>query len=90
VQDLVASAHTDLEHVKDYLVGDEKLRAHKMDSMTPMMGEVQKKDLNKDGKHDFTDVMIARMKASDMSDKEAVKKGEDAAKKAAKKKSLKH
>lgn len=27
VQDLVASAHTDLEHVKDYLVGDEKMRA---------------------------------------------------------------
>ena len=29
VQDLVASAHTDLEHVKDYLVGDEKLRSYK-------------------------------------------------------------
>lgn len=29
VQDLVASAHTDLEHVKDYLVGDEKLRGVK-------------------------------------------------------------
>lgn|GEM_PF-3270710 len=29
VQDLVASAHTDLEHVKDYLEGDEKLRGHK-------------------------------------------------------------
>ena len=29
VQDLVASAHADLEHVKSYLVGDEKLRAGK-------------------------------------------------------------
>jgi len=29
VQDLVASAHTDLEHVKDYLVGDEKMRNYK-------------------------------------------------------------
>ena len=28
VQDLVASAHTDLEHVKDYLEGDEKMRAY--------------------------------------------------------------
>ena len=28
VQDLVASAHTDLEHVKDYLVGNEKLRTY--------------------------------------------------------------
>jgi hypothetical protein len=28
VQDLVASAHTDLEHVKDYLEGDEKMRSY--------------------------------------------------------------
>ena len=27
VQDLVAGAHRDLEHVKDYLVGDEKMRS---------------------------------------------------------------
>ena len=35
VQDLVASAHTDLEHVKDYLVGDEKLRSYSKDK-TPV------------------------------------------------------
>ena len=34
VQDLVASAHTDLEHVKDYLVGDEKLRSHSHSSVS--------------------------------------------------------
>lgn len=34
VQDLVASAYTDLEHVKDYLVGDEKLRSYKTQSST--------------------------------------------------------
>jgi hypothetical protein len=36
VQDLVASAHTDLEHVKDYLVGDEKLRSY--DKEAPPVG----------------------------------------------------
>jgi hypothetical protein len=36
-------------------------------------------DLNKDGKNDFKDVMIARMKASGMSHDKAVKKGEKAA-----------
>lgn len=37
-------------------------------------------DLNKDGKNDFKDVMIARMKASGMSHDKAVEKGEKAAK----------
>ena len=36
VQDLVASAHTDLEHVKDYLVGDEKLRSYEKKDVPPM------------------------------------------------------
>jgi hypothetical protein len=87
VQDLVASAHTDLEHVKDYLEGDEKLRAYDKGSM-PSMGESrrlrEKQDLNKDGEHDFEDVMIARMKASGMDSEEALKKGETAAKKSKK------
>lgn len=36
VQDLVASAHTDLEHVKDYLEGDEAMRSseHSRDEFT--------------------------------------------------------
>ena len=46
----------------------------------------EKEDLNKDGKHDFEDVMIARMKASGMDDEEAVEKGEEAAKSAKKQK----
>ena len=37
VQDLVASSHTDLEHVKDYLVGDEKMRSYSGKS-SPSMG----------------------------------------------------
>lgn len=41
VQDLVASAHADLEHVKHYLVGDEKLRAHKGGAMP--MGESRRR-----------------------------------------------
>lgn len=43
-------------------------------------------DLNKDGKHDFEDVMIARMKASGMKHDKAVEKGEKAAIDAKKKK----
>lgn len=41
VQDLVASAHTDIEHVRDYLVGDEKLRNYDKDVAAPVppMGE---------------------------------------------------
>jgi hypothetical protein len=39
-------------------------------------------DLNDDGKNDFTDVMIARHKASGMSHDKAVEKGEKAADKA--------
>lgn len=39
VQDLVASAHTDLEHVKDYLVGDEKMRGVK-ESYTAKPGQL--------------------------------------------------
>jgi hypothetical protein len=45
VQDLVASAHTDLEHVKHYLVGDEKLRAHK--GGTTPMGESHRRSLRR-------------------------------------------
>jgi hypothetical protein len=46
VQDLVASAHTDLEHVKDYLVGDEKLRVYDKPSVSmpaAPMGESRKR-----------------------------------------------
>lgn len=43
-------------------------------------------DLNKDGKNDFEDVMIARHKASGMPHKVAVAKGEKAAKAAKKQK----
>lgn len=39
----------------------------------------KKQDLNKDGKNDFEDVMIARMKASGEDEEAAVKKGEKAA-----------
>jgi len=42
-------------------------------------------DLNKDGKNDFEDVMIARHKASGMPHDKAVEKGEKAAKSAKKK-----
>lgn len=42
----------------------------------------KKQDLNKDGKNDFEDVMIARMKASGEDEETAVKKGEKAAAKA--------
>jgi hypothetical protein len=41
-------------------------------------------DLNKDGKNDFEDVMIARHKASGMPHDKAVEKGEKAAKAAKK------
>jgi hypothetical protein len=41
--------------------------------------EAEKEDLNKDGKNDFEDVMIARHKASGMPHGVAVKKGEAAA-----------
>lgn len=37
VQDLVASSHTDLEHVKDYLVGDEKMRSYEKDPVASEM-----------------------------------------------------
>jgi len=43
VQDLVASAHTDLEHVKDYLVGDEKMRAYNKPSVSMSMGESKRR-----------------------------------------------
>jgi hypothetical protein len=44
VQDLVASAHTDLEHVKDYLEGDEKMRSYeKQPEMMTSMGESRKR-----------------------------------------------
>ena len=46
----------------------------------------EKEDLNKDGEHDFEDVMIARMKASGMDHDDAVEKGEKAAKAAKKQK----
>lgn len=41
----------------------------------------ENKDLNKDGKNDFEDVMIARMKAGGMDHEDAVDKGEKVAKK---------
>lgn len=50
----------------------------------------EKQDLNKDGKNDFEDVMIARMKASGMDHEDAVDKGEKTAKKAAKNQSSKN
>ena len=40
-QDLIASAHTDLEHVKDYMAGDEKLRSYKEKSSATTAGAVQ-------------------------------------------------
>ena len=46
----------------------------------------EKDDLNRDGEHDFEDVMIARMKASGMGHDKAVEKGEKAAKAAKKQK----
>ena len=45
------------------------------------MDEAEKKDLNDDGKNDFEDVMIARMKASGMPHEKAVKKAAKGAKK---------
>jgi hypothetical protein len=50
---------------------------------------LEAEDLNKDGKNDFEDVMIARMKASGMDHEEAVEKGEKAAKGAKKQKNEK-
>ena len=50
------------------------------------LDEESKEDLNKDGKNDFEDVMIARMKASGMPHDKAVEKGEAAASKSMKKK----
>jgi hypothetical protein len=41
VQDLVASAHTDLEHVKDYLENDEKMRSYDKTAMP--MGEARRR-----------------------------------------------
>jgi hypothetical protein len=86
VQDLVATSHNDLQHVHDYLMGDEEMRSYQTghnDQMLPVTGESrrlrEKQDLNKDGKNDFEDVMIARHKASGMDHEDAVEKGEKAA-----------
>lgn len=46
----------------------------------------KEEDLNKDGKNDFKDVMIARMKASGMKHDKAVEKGQKVATAAQKKK----
>ena len=58
VQDLVASAHTDLEHVKDYLAGDEKLRSHgqQMDSIAtmPMESKVKRGTMLLEGHNRIT------------------------------------
>jgi len=43
-----------------------------------MVKEADELDVNKDGKKDFTDVMAARMKASGMDKKTAIKKAEKA------------
>ena len=50
VQDLVASAHTDLEHVKDYLVGDEKIRSYKKPSAPAGMSGVPTESRRRSGK----------------------------------------
>jgi len=69
-----------LSHLKQMVreVVKESLHASNSEDLS------EKQDLNKDGEHDFEDVMIARMKASGMEDEEAVKKGEKAAHKAVK------
>lgn len=55
VQDLVASAHTDLEHVKDYLAGDEKLRSYdKGMPKVPPMGESYRRGMMLEGHNRIT------------------------------------
>jgi hypothetical protein len=70
VQDLVASAHTDLEHVKDYLVGDEKLRAYDKPSVSmpaAPMGESRKRKAKslKEGHARITQEEFAAWKSGD-------------------------
>ena len=70
VQDLIASAHTDLEHVKDYLVGDEKLRAYNkpVASMPAApMGESRKRTAKtlKEGHARITEEEFAAWKSGD-------------------------
>ena len=68
VQDLVATAHADLQHVHDYLTGDVDLRSEEGD-----LDEAEG-DQDGDGDSDFADVMIARMVASGMPKEKAVQK----------------
>jgi len=46
VQDLVATSHNDLQHVHDYLMGDEKMRSYEKASMQqtlPVVGESRRR-----------------------------------------------
>jgi hypothetical protein len=63
-----------------------ELRRIIRETVEEVVGEEDQPDLNKDGKNDFEDVMIARHKASGLPHGVAVTKGEKAAKKAAQKK----
>jgi hypothetical protein len=67
VQDLVASAHTDLEHVKDYLEGDEKLRAYGKTKTSIPMGESRKRKAKslKEGHARITQEEFAAWKSGD-------------------------
>jgi hypothetical protein len=67
VQDLVASAHTDLEHVKDYLEGDEKLRAYGKTKTSIPMGESRKRKAKslKEGHARITQAEFAAWKSGD-------------------------
>jgi hypothetical protein len=68
-QDLVASAHTDLEHVKDYLVGDEKMRSYEKAPKQQMMpvGESRKRRSSRlsEGHARITEEEFAAWKSGD-------------------------
>jgi hypothetical protein len=64
VQDLIATAHSDLQHVHNYLMGDEKLRSYKMGhghSAIPM-GESRNRRLNESHKPITKEEMDAWMR----------------------------
>jgi hypothetical protein len=68
VQDLVASAHTDLEHVKDYLEGDEKLRSHEKSEVPaglPMESRRKRGRSLKEGHARITEEEFAAWKSGD-------------------------
>lgn len=62
------------------------LRRMIIEAIEKEIDESSREDLNDDGKNDFTDVMIARMKASGMPRGVAVKRGEKAARNASRRK----